>query len=311
MKNILLISIVFLFHSNCISQSDSILNKKAETMFSKEFGLTIGDMLLYTVSPTRVFHYNGLGYKIIKKLSKTEYYYLYQDNIWHHDGFWYDINFDTLSKSTYHFVERKHEDSLGYYTDAKAYKISHIETSDLVFIDSLIVHANSSQIAVYKFKTEHIVADTNTVCILHFLTRDFGLVTRLSTVMLCHSKIQLNGRIYCPFEDARHFSILNITDRYEIIEKGDEKIKVEKKDWIIRSLRIGNPVNQTILNFYNDTISCNCDFSEVLRGHYEEFNKKPDEGNLTQKQIKKIGRRDIRYYRRQERREKHRRKEEN
>jgi hypothetical protein len=65
------------------------------------------------------------------------------------------------------------------------------------------------------------------------------------------------------------------------------------------------------LDFYNDTISCNCNFSEVIRGHLEEFNKKPDEGNLTQKQIRKIGRKEIRYFRRLQRREKRIKKEEN
>jgi hypothetical protein len=311
MKNILFIFVLVLLSSHCIAQVDSTLERKAEIMFTKEFGLTIGDMLLYTVSPTRVFHYNGLGYKIIKKPFYTEYYYLYQDNVWHHDGFWYEINFDTLSKSTYNFVNREHIDSLGYYTDKNAYKTSFIESNKLDFIDSMVVRTELGNIAVYKFKTEHIVDDTNKVCMLHFLTRDFGLVTRLSTIMLCHSIEQINGRIFCPFEDTRHFSILNITDRYEIKEKGDKKIKVEKKDWLIRSLRIGNPINQSILNFYNDTIPCNCNFNDVIRGHMEEFDEKPDEGNLTQKQIKKIGSRDIRHYRRQERKEKHRRKVEN
>jgi hypothetical protein len=149
---------------------------------------------------------------------------------------------------------------------------------------------------------------------LHFISPEFGLIARQSNTWygtLEPANSNSDEENIDLFENRNHFSILNLTDRYELKEKGGETIKVEKKNWIIRTLRMGNPENQTILNFYNDTISCNCNFSEVIRGHYEEFNKKPYEGKLTQKQIKKIGRRDIRYYRRQERREKHRRKVEN
>lgn len=295
------------------AQIDSVLFNKAMLIFSKDFGLTVGEQLIYSkdgISRSRISDYRGLGFKIIQTNTFSEYYYAYRDDAWHHDGFWYEINFDTLTKSTYHFVNREHDDSLGFYTEKQAYRIEYIESNVMQFIDSIIVRTSGKNLAVYKFKTEHFVDDTNKVCMLHFISPEYGLIARQSNRWYCVMKSLdkiLEGPeefIFCPYKDRNHFSILNLTDRYELKEKGGETIKVEKENWIIRTLRMGNPVNQTILDFYNDTISCNCNFDELLRGHYEEFAKEPNEGKLTQKQINKIGRRDMRYYRRQERRDK-------
>jgi hypothetical protein len=314
---IILLFLAFFIRSEVNAQQDSLLYKKATTMFAKDFGITVGDYLnyyIYYVTGTRTFDYKGLGYKIIKKDDSFEYYYLYKDDAWHHDGFWYEINFDSLTKSTYNFVNRKHFDSLGYFTDKSAYKIDYIEPNELLFIDSMVIKTGKLDFSVYKFKTEHSITNSINVCMLHFISPEFGLIARQSNTWygtLEPVNSNSDDENIDLFENRNHFSILNLTDRYELKKKGGETIKVEKKDWIIRSLRIGNPINQTVLDFYNDTISCNCNFSEVIRGHLEEFNKKPDEGNLTQKQIRKIGRKEIRYFRRLQRREKRIKKEEN
>jgi hypothetical protein len=297
---ITLLFLAFFIRTEVSAQQDSLIYKKATLMFEKDFGIKVGAYLnyyIYYITSTRTFDYNGMGYKIIKKDNSFEYYYLYKDDAWHHDGFWYEINFDSLTKSTYNFVNRKHFDSLGYFTDKSAYKIDFIEPNELLFIDSIVIKTSKQDYSVYKFKTEHSITDSINVCMLHFISPEFGLIARQSNTWfgtLEPANLSSNDENIDFFENRNHFSILNLTDRYDLKKKGEETIQVEKKDWIIRSLRIGSPINKTVLAFYNDTISCNCNFTEVIQGHLDEFDKNTDVVNLTQKQIRKIGRRDIR-----------------
>jgi hypothetical protein len=163
----------------------------------------------------------------------------------------------------------------------------------------LIVDIGDTNEVIYKFKTVHAVDGFEEVCMLHFISPSIGLISRQSNIWWCcgaNSYEFPHDEGYCAFVDRNHFSLLNISNQFIELENDGKKVKEERPDWIIRELRMGDPVDSTILNFYNDTIVCNCSYDALFRGYYEYLAKKKTDVGLTRKQIRKIGRRDMLYF---------------
>jgi hypothetical protein len=132
---------------------------------------------------------------------------------------------------------------------------------------------------------------------IHIISAQYGLVARESNVWYCdmqsvHAIMEgPKEYIYCPFQDRNHFSILNISYQFFDVERKLKRpVKIERPDWIYKTLRQGSPIDQSILNFYNDETSCNCDFEDLMSGHLKALNNDWD------KNVKKRARYDRIYY---------------
>ncbi len=302
----LLLMVIFCSTTN--AQLDSAFSEMSKVLFNSR-GLNKGFHLKYNVATythRREFDYFPLFYKIESIEQVRRYYYLYKDDAWHSDGFVYEINLNDLQNSEYFFFDKDLDTTIGYFTTDTAYVVKKIENSKLIFVDSLSVKVNDAHYSIYKFKTLHTVQDSNDVCMLHFISPQIGLITRQSSIWWCISKSWLPESFeegYCAFEDRNHFSFLNVSDQYVESIKFGKKVKEERPNWIFRALRTGAPVDSTILSFYNDTNACQCSYDALFRGYYEYLERKAPNQGLTRKQIRKIGRKDKRYYRWYERME--------
>jgi len=298
LKSIFLFCLL-LFSSSVCSQIDPALLEKSKLLFDTN-NTERGTMVVYSMSPIsnqKTFYNNGFRSKSIRTAAGFDYFFEYYDAAWHKDGFWYEINLDSLNSSKYFFVNKNGTDKWKGNQYIAANTVEYIEPSKLTFIDSIVISHHQKTISLYKFKSTHIVQDSFKVCMIHIISEQYGLIARESNVWFCDMKSAraiMEGPkeyIYCPFEDRNHFSILNTSDQFYLIERKFRRpVKIERPDWIYKSLRQGNPIDQSILNFYNDEISCNCDFDDLMSGHLKALNNDWD------KAVKKRARYDKIYY---------------
>ncbi|MEN9401176.1 MAG: hypothetical protein RL632_2279 [Bacteroidota bacterium] len=287
--------------THALAQSESSLRDIENDVFNTST-CEIGDYLNYEIAnytQTRTFNFCGFGQKIERYGSRFRITFIYRDDAWHRDAFVYDINTEMLSKSEYLFYNKEYDSTRGYFTTDTAYHVKFVDKTNMTFIDTMSILYNDTLYTIYKFKTTHSVEDSNDVCMLHFISPELGLITRQSNIWWCvHANpfVEPDDLGYCPFEDRNHFSLLNISNQFIELENDGKKVKEERPDWIIRELRIGDPVDSEILNFYNDTVACNCSYDALFGGYYEYLAKKKPNVGLTRKQIRKIGRRDMLYF---------------
>lgn len=283
------------------AQTDSLSRILESNMFWTNS--EIGEYLNYNISSiTQIRQQNIVGFKqyVQKVNGGFEVGFVYNDDAWHKDWFVYKINTDSLPKSEYLFYNNELDTTLGYFTTPSAYVVKTVDKTKMKFIDSINLILDDSLHTIYKFKTTHSIEDSNDVCMLHFLSPKLGLITRQSNIWWCTSAslVELpHEKGYCPFEDRNHFSLLNISNQHIEFEKFGKTIREERPNWVIRQLRTGIPPDSSILNFYNDTISCDCNYDALFRGYFEYLEyEKPNEG-LTRKQIRKIGRKNKKCFR--------------
>lgn len=298
LKIMFLFCLLLVSYSVC-SQVDPVLLEKSKLLFDTN-NTELGNMVIYSRSPIsnlKSFYYKRFRSKSIKTVSGFDYFFEYDDDVWHSDGYWYEINLDTLNSSKYFFVNRNGTDKCKGTQFIAANTVEYIEPSKLTFIDTIVISHHQKTTTLYKFKSTHIVQDSFNVCMIHIISAQYGLVARESNVWYCdmqsvHAIMEgPKEYIYCPFQDRNHFSILNISDQFFDVERKLKRpVKIERPDWIYKTLRQGSPIDQSILNFYNDETSCNCDFEDLMSGHLKALNNDWD------KNVKKRARYDRIYY---------------
>jgi hypothetical protein len=293
--------IIVLAFTNVLAQPELDFKEIEEDIFNLST-YTAGDFLNYLIADytqTRTFNFYGFGQKIKVDSNGFLISFIYKDGAWHDDAFVYEIDTDTLSKSEYHFYNKEYDSTRGFFTTDTAYLVKSVDNKKMEFIDSMSIFWKDTLYTIYKFKTTHSVEDSNDVCMLHFISPKIGLITRQSNIWFCSgtswNKVS-QEKGYCPFENRNHFSLLNISNQFVEVERDGKKVKEERPDWAIRAIRMGDPVDSTILNFYNDTVACNCSYDALFRGYYEYLAKKKPDVGLTRREISKIGRRDIIFF---------------
>lgn len=308
---IIAITLILTTLSNFLAQTDSNLKSIEKDLFSTS-SYEKGKFLNFYIADYtqgRVSYFNGFAQKIERFPDGFRISFVYGDDAWHNDAFVYDVNTASLSSSKYLFYNKDLDTTIGHYTESSSYVVKAVDETTMKFIDTMSIKWNDSTYMIYKFKTTHSVKDSNDICMLHFISPQIGLISRQSNIWWCCMASYVPkeyNKGFCAFEDRNHFSLLNISNQFIKVKKFGKEVTVEKPNWIIRALRTGNPVDSTILNFYNDTIECGCSYNTLFKGYFDYLSKTEPYKGKTRKQIILTGIGDIIEYNRNERQERKR-----